>query len=283
MPIDLPVYCFTITLDHQPHKMLHRHGTLHELYYCLAGEGTQTTEKSCESMVPGELFFFPAGLDHIGNAAVDTEVTGHVLNFSKYLTSSDDTSEVVIQHLSALTASGSRALQLERSTLKNIRKLLKAIEHEEDQQQLGYESYMWTLIRQLLILIMRDPLQTGTSLKPEHAGNQRRRIAKVLRNIQSQYMDNITVESMARLAGMSRSHFHVIFKQETGQLLTEYVNEVRIKEARQMLEKTDLPILDISMACGYPSLSHFYKTFQHLTNQTPRQFRQSIQSTTVKA
>jgi len=64
-----------------------------------------------------------------------------------------------------------------------------------------------------------------------------------------------------------------LFKQVTGISFKEYLNKVRIEEAKSLLEHTDYSIMEIAVACGYSDQSYFTKVFKKATGITPKQYR----------
>jgi transcriptional regulator GlxA family with amidase domain len=67
------------------------------------------------------------------------------------------------------------------------------------------------------------------------------------------------------------------FKAATGSSLIEYLQNLRVEEAKQLLESTDLPMEDISEQSGYSDTSFFRRLFKRLTGLTPGKYRQMFQ------
>jgi len=67
------------------------------------------------------------------------------------------------------------------------------------------------------------------------------------------------------------------FKAATGSSLIEYLQNLRVEEAKQLLESTDLPMEDISEQTGYSDTSFFRRLFKRLTGLTPSKYRQMFQ------
>lgn len=141
----------------------------------------------------------------------------------------------------------------------------------------GFSTAIQIAFQSLLLTILRDE-NTGHLFRQEiQPASGEERIGNVLRFLEQNYMSEVKVEDMADMACMSRSHFHAIFKQETGMSLMEYTNHKRIEAAQRLLTESDRPILDIALSCGFPSLSHFYHVFRCLVRRTPRQVRKEGQ------
>ena len=64
------------------------------------------------------------------------------------------------------------------------------------------------------------------------------------------------------------------FKREYGITVMEYVMHKRMRKAEQMLYNSELPIKDISEACGFPNMEYFSRSFKSVHGMSPRAWRQ---------
>ena len=83
----------------------------------------------------------------------------------------------------------------------------------------------------------------------------------------------ISLEELAREVGMSRFHFARAFRRSTAKSPHQYLTELRIERAKQMLVHSDLPVVEVAFAAGFGSQSHFTHTFRRATGLTPAAFR----------
>ena len=90
-----------------------------------------------------------------------------------------------------------------------------------------------------------------------------------------EHPDNFSagIERMISLSGRTREHLSRSLKKHYGVTLTEYINDLRINYASNLLLNTNTPILEICFACGFQSVSNFYKVFQGKYGVSPREFR----------
>ena len=84
----------------------------------------------------------------------------------------------------------------------------------------------------------------------------------------------ITIEELAQHLNISTSYLSRLFKKEMGIHVSEYINELKIEQAKNMLQYSDLKIIDIANYRSYSSQSHFIQVFQKITGLTPHKFRQ---------
>ena len=85
----------------------------------------------------------------------------------------------------------------------------------------------------------------------------------------------LTLESLARVAGLSVHHFARQFKQSAGVAPHQYLTQKRLERAQEMLARTDLPLSDIAYAAGFSDQSHLARHFRQMLGTTPWEFRWS--------
>lgn len=90
--------------------------------------------------------------------------------------------------------------------------------------------------------------------------------------IKKNYRD-VTLEQAAKLAHMNPYYFSKYFKGKTGQNFYDYVIEVRMKKAAELLEDINYKTYDVSEQVGYTNPKNFSRVFRSYYNQTPTQFR----------
>ena len=104
-------------------------------------------------------------------------------------------------------------------------------------------------------------------------GLPKARLKRVLEFISAHLSDEIRLETLASIAGMSRHHFCELFRRSTGVSPHQYVIGQRVERGKRMLRDTDLSILEIGLATGFADQSHFTKTFRRMARVTPRDYR----------
>lgn len=129
--------------------------------------------------------------------------------------------------------------------------------------------------RGYLELILFQIYQSGP--KTERAVANTKDLQMVYEFIDSNYMNNITVDTLAMLSNMSKYYFIRYFRKATGQTPVEYVNYVRIQKACEFLKEQDMKILDIAMAVGIQDLSYFNRMFKKIIGVTPTKYRMQLQ------
>ena len=95
----------------------------------------------------------------------------------------------------------------------------------------------------------------------------------ILEYMHEKCQENITVDELADIACMSRSYFMKRFREVSGVGAIEYLTQIRIKKACNLLAETELSVLDISLECGFKNLSNFNRQFKKKVGCTPREYR----------
>lgn len=100
-------------------------------------------------------------------------------------------------------------------------------------------------------------------------------IYKAVEYIKHNYMKKITLEEVSSEVYLSPTYFSKIFSEEMNETFNNYLNRVRIDNAKHLLLKNELTIVDISNIVGYEDQSYFTKVFKKLVGVSPGQFRKS--------
>ena len=95
----------------------------------------------------------------------------------------------------------------------------------------------------------------------------------ILKYIENNYMNKITIEDMAEEVGLSQSHFMKYFKNTMGTSFIDYLNDYRLTMASRLLISSDSSILDIASEVGFDNLSYFNRSFKKKYAQTPSAYR----------
>jgi AraC family transcriptional regulator len=91
--------------------------------------------------------------------------------------------------------------------------------------------------------------------------------------IVSNLAGEVTLADIARDCGLSRQYFIKAFKQSTGVPPHRWLQQQRIRIAKELLRGTALPIIDIAFRCGFADQSHFTRVFSAFTHDTPSAWR----------
>ena len=95
--------------------------------------------------------------------------------------------------------------------------------------------------------------------------------------IQQRFTSSIcNVAWLARELGCTPNYLSLTFSRQTGETLTECLHRLRMRRARDLLETTQLKVVEITQACGYGHPSYFIARFREQFGSTPRHYRISV-------
>ena len=95
----------------------------------------------------------------------------------------------------------------------------------------------------------------------------------IINYINSQHNTRIDLKTLSEKFNYSESYISHMFKATSGLTLNQYINSLRIDEAKAMLNATDMSIQEISSAVGFGDSNYFSNVFHKLTGMSPREFR----------
>jgi transcriptional regulator of acetoin/glycerol metabolism len=138
--------------------------------------------------------------------------------------------------------------------------------------QLGYvETTLATQPRRTLL----NSLRRHVMVNPDRGGLPPNTVRHMRKYVADHLGDALSIESLARQAGLSIHHFARAFRESFGMPPHRYLLEQRVHKAAELLEQTDQLVTSIALALGFADQSHFCRTFQRLMGLTPRQYRRA--------
>ena len=118
-------------------------------------------------------------------------------------------------------------------------------------------------------------LKKAIVLRDENAGNQNRSVLKLAVDfIDHNYMDEeISLNKAAHVANVSANHFSALFSQNMGQTFTEYLTDLRMSKAKELLRCTAMRSSEIAGEVGYKDAHYFSYLFKKTQGMTPSEYR----------
>ncbi len=126
-----------------------------------------------------------------------------------------------------------------------------------------------------ILALMKEMFRSYCRLVRKHSIRQYSPpVQKAITYIDSDLTADLSLSALASIQNVSAGYLSALFKQETGQTLTEHVNQKRIKHAMQLLKTTQLQIQTIAQYCGIVDVHYFSKMFKKYVGKTPKEYRE---------
>lgn len=101
-------------------------------------------------------------------------------------------------------------------------------------------------------------------------------LARAVSLIEGQFDQPLTVAAVAQAVGLSASRLQGLFRERLGLSLGRYLTGCRLKQARRLLSRSELPLVEIALRVGYGDQSAFTRAFQRDVGQSPARFRAAV-------
>lgn len=157
-----------------------------------------------------------------------------------------------------------------------LNKLLSEIKNNRDE----YEVICQNIIEILIVKLRREKKLT---IKKTETKNINKSVSLITHYINQNYRENITLDILAEVGYINKYYLAHRFKSDMNISPIEYLNQVRIRESKILLETTDYSIADIAEFIGFSSQSFFTQVFKRTTNQTPSNFRKIVKKKAIES
>lgn len=193
---------------------------------------------------------------------------------SKELSLLDDLSDCVLYDM--LFDRKPFCVQLNDDNAQNIRHLMWLVAHEYNHFTVGSQTVINSAMLSLFISITRlYDYQTNHSAPTVTRNGE---IDNLIKYMRSNFGYRLTLEFLAAHVHLSREYLSRYFKKYTGKTISEFLLEIRISRAKELLRSSSHSVSDIAAYCGYPSVSNFQKAFKKATGVSPGAYRNSKQT-----
>lgn len=234
-------------------------------------------------LVKGDLFSIPPFLEHSVSLIAGQEIELVQIDFSPSFIheSMQDLSEmnsfIDFTYVQPILASGDRLLpklNISPANQLKVDALLTSMQTELNEKDEGYALAIRADLLHLLIIAGRE-FRNFVQNKKEGSivRVHRKAVFDALEYIKHNYRDEIKLDAIAAIATMAPSYFSHMFKFIMGVTLTDYLNQLRIHKAMELLKETDLSVTEIHLFVGFNHSGHFTRMFKKLNGITPMQYR----------
>lgn len=158
--------------------------------------------------------------------------------------------------------------------------LYTRLQDEFDSRKRNYRAMIETEIIQYFIRFMRENHTPAIEHTDVRAPSKYQNIYAVADYISEHFDETITLDLLADQFYISKYYLSRTFKEITGYGISEYLNIHRIREAKRLLEETDLSVQQIARKLGYESITYFEKVFKTYMTMSPLKYRKTMNTVT---
>ncbi len=262
-------------------KSLHRHKYI-QINYVNKGSGYHLINNNKIDICYGDVFIIPPYIPHLimsnDNDSLEIFEFEFDTNFIQFNTKNDDNESYMdfayFEPFMVIEEEVKPRFNLKTSLRTEVENILNEVLMEYEEKNSGFTLVAKALLLKLLVLTGRAYSGAIKGTETEKILNKHKEIvSKFVEFINRNYRENINLNDVSAAVNYSRSHFSFLFKSVMGQTFVEYLNRIRVEKAMELLENTDMSIIDISYEVGFNTITNFNKNFKYYTGTTPKNFK----------
>lgn len=129
------------------------------------------------------------------------------------------------------------------------------------------------------LMLLAKALEIFVYISREYSRNQNPmahslcRLGELISMLENNYTEHWTLGRISKIASMAPSTLLPVFKKVTGYSPIDYLLQVRLSKAADLLLKTPLPISEIALKCGFPDSNYFSRQFRKRYSVSPKTYR----------
>lgn len=255
----------------QSFQRLHWHTAL-EINYIYKGSGHYLINGNRYSFQEGDIILINSNDLHRAFEMEDTGLVMLIIMFDpSYLAIEQRYDTGLLVPFREMGSRFDNLLDRNHPMLARLTNTIKAMEDEFKAREFHFEAVIRAHLIQLLAFVNRY-----FSKNSDSGSNYSRGMDKI-RNVLHQIEENIsypwTLQELAGAAHLSPSRFSALFVQTVGTSPMDYLIQLRLSHAVNLLESTDKKIIDVSSECGFRNLSNFNRLFKQHIGKMPSDLR----------
>lgn len=256
-------------------QVKHSHSRF-EINLVTDGSGEYSTEKRAYPIKAGDLYIFSSNEEHCITKVTSPELSITVLHFEpRYLIDGGPEPANTDFINFCFSHSSSFENRIRGETAAALKQNFKAVMTELTMRENSYN----TAIRAYLELMLIDLLRNYNYKAPQSDINRKSvfNMLKVYNYIDEHLSEELTLDTLSRVAGLSPNYFSHSFKQLNDISLWDYITAKRIEKAIRLITSPDtgLTMLEIALRSGFNNTVNFNKAFKRNTGITPSELKKN--------
>lgn len=264
---DFPMEFYHVGKAHPRYEMSYHWHIEYEIIRILKGDFLMTIGEDEFSASEDDIIFVKGGLLH-GGIPKDCIYECIVFNLDSLMTSSL-AGERLLKKVS------SDSIEINSLFSQHDSELLSITDRMFGHMKMRSEGHELTVIGsfyEFFGYILEQGWYRETQSISIKDGQKIEHLKNVLSIIEEKYDECITLDDLAKAAGMNSKYFCRYFREMTHRTPIDYLNYYRIEQACFKLATTNDPIAEIGMSCGFNDVSYFIKTFKKYKGVTPKKY-----------
>jgi len=244
----------------------------YELTFILRSRGRRFVGDNIADYADGDLVLLGANLPHTWASLPDGRPHhAIVIQFARDFLGEPFLQRPELRGIAGLLRHAQRGLQFPAKTRQHVAPSLRLLYRQRGLPRL------LTLLRVLETLADSRDARTLSSagFVPALQRGDQARIDRVCAHIREHLADRLALRDVATVARLSPRAFTRFFKRTLGKTLVEYINELRVGHACELLINTDQSVTDTAFASGFNNLAYFNRRFLALKKLSPRDYRRA--------
>jgi AraC family L-rhamnose operon regulatory protein RhaS len=132
----------------------------------------------------------------------------------------------------------------------------------------GYVTVCHSVLMQMIVFLSRKfQIRQREEMTVDY------RLAKAVVHMQTNFADRITIDQLADMTGFSGRHFTRLFQQVYGLPPIQFLNELRLKHAKMLLESGNYKVTEVASLCGFQDSNYFSAYFKEKNGCPPSEWR----------
>lgn len=157
---------------------------------------------------------------------------------------------------------------------KNILGCIHRMIEEYYKRDVGFELAIKAQIYDLIVHLLRGYTKKFIDEYELHERNEvLQRFKKVIEYMDQNYTEKTDLQKLSKMVEISTGHFCRLFKQITGMSAMNYMNDLRLNKAVNLIKNSNLNMTEIAMCCGFNDSNYFSRVFKKHRKISPMQFR----------
>lgn len=268
-----PLKKYITVLDNlHPPVFAHWHD---EAEFTLVTEGSGIYQIQLDSyeVTAGDLLFIPPAVLHSITAQPDNHLRTETYVFHMHFLGMHAADVCAVHYLTPIASAKLLPpvyFGAQHPLQDKLRQIFLSLNTIYRAKEIGYELLLKADLLKLIAVLL--PYCTEASAQPKLHTEHTAKLKIVLEYIEQHYTEELSIAQLSALCYFSEYYFMRFFKKYVGMSCLDYMKNLRLEKAAELLAAGELSTLEVSLSVGFHNLSYFYREFKKKYGTTPKKF-----------